>query len=312
MDYFPAYDVIMEISDPNDSYTLNATFAEDIDYGVTHIITSTIYFLICAIGLISNALALYVALRYVKLGKATNIFIFNLVIGDLLVMFGLLFTAFQQVMFYWPFDSFLCKIVMMMDFINPLAGIFFIMIMSIGHCVAVYFPEKSSVCQRLEVAKVLALITWLVAFFFVLPVITFADANGFNQCTIVWPEPGITWDATYTITIFALGFCLPVWVSVVSFLILLVKPKDVDLSADASTCRGTEGTKLVVALCVVFILCWLPLNLLSIFDLTVNLPTALVRVYDFFVILTYAKSCIYPILYKCLSDDFRKGFQRVL
>ncbi|XP_078520314.1 somatostatin receptor type 5-like [Lissotriton helveticus] len=313
MDYFPNEDLIEELSDSNESFSLNATFTEEIDYGVNYIAIPTVYFLLSAFGLISNALAFYITLRYTKLSKTINIYIFNLIIGDILVMFGLVFTASQQIKLSWPFGSFVCKMVMTIDFINPLVSIFFIMVMSISHCVSVYCPKKSSVCQRLTVAKLLSALTWLIAFLFVLLVIIFADVDTLtDQCTIIWPKPGTLWDATYTICVFAMGFCVPISVSGISFLLLLVKAKSVVSSADPTSCRGTSGAKLMIGLWIVFILCWLPLNLLSVIDVIVGLPGELVRAYDLVVILAYTKSCINPILYRFLSDDYKQGYKSVL
>ncbi|XP_069065927.1 somatostatin receptor type 5-like [Pleurodeles waltl] len=313
MDYFSNEDLAEELSDSNDSFTLNATFTDEIDYGVNYIAIPTVYFLLSAFGLSTNTLAFYITLRYTKLSKTNNIYIFNLIIADILVMFGLVFTASQQIKLYWPFGSFLCKIVMTIDFINPLVSIFFIMVMSISHCVSVYCPKKSPVCQRLAVAKRLSALTWLIASLFVLLVIIFADVDTLTgQCTIIWPEPGSLWDTTYTLCIFAMGFCIPISVNGVTYLLLLVKAKKVASSTDPNSCQGASGSKLMLGLWIVFILCWLPLNLLSVIDVIGGLPAELVKAYDMVVILAYAKSCINPIIYKFLSDDYKQGYKTVL
>lgn len=84
--------------------------------------------------------------------------------------------------------------------------------------------------------------------------------------------------------------------------------------ATSSRRRKSERkiTRMVVVVVAVFVLCWLPFYVLNIVNLQVVLPGDFRGLYVFVVVLSYANSCANPILYGFLSDNFKRGFRKVL
>nr|ADE62524.1 somatostatin receptor subtype 5 variant 2 [Mus musculus] len=86
--------------------------------GARAVLVPVLYLLVCTVGLGGNTLVIYVVLRYAKMKTVTNVYILNLAVADVLFMLGLSFLATQNAVSYWPFGSFLCRLVMTLDGIN--------------------------------------------------------------------------------------------------------------------------------------------------------------------------------------------------
>ncbi|CAF96985.1 unnamed protein product [Tetraodon nigroviridis] len=74
-----------------------------------------------------------------------------------------------------------------------------------------------------------------------------------------------------------------------------------------------QVTKMVVAVVIVFGLCWIPFytfNFCSLFQSHLGLTFS--RAFECVVLLSYSWSCANPILYACLSNTFRKHFYTLL
>uniref|UniRef100_A0A8C5PXZ3 Somatostatin receptor 5 n=1 Tax=Leptobrachium leishanense TaxID=445787 RepID=A0A8C5PXZ3_9ANUR len=263
--------------------TDNGTVVESSISGMSSILIPFIYLLVCAIGLSGNTLVIYVVLRYAKMKTVTNIYILNLAVADVLFMLGLPFLATQNAISYWPFGTFLCRLVMTVDGINQFTSIFCLTVMSIDRYLAVVHPIKSTKWRRPRVAKLISATVWTVSFLVVLPVIIFSDVQqDLLTCNINWPEP--------------------------------VKSSGLRVGSTRRRRSERKVTRMVVIIVAVFVFCWLPFYILNIVNLTFIVPEepAFVGVYFFVVVLSYANSCANPILYGFLSDNFKQSFQKVL
>lgn len=282
---------------------------------LSSILIPLIYVLVCAIGLSGNTLVIYVVLRYAKMKTVTNIYILNLAVADVLFMLGLPFLATQNAISYWPFGSFLCRLVMTIDGINQFTSIFCLTVMSIDRYLAVVHPIKSTKWRRPRVAKLISATVWTFSFLVVLPVIIFADVqDDFHTCNINWPDPVNVWSAAFIIYTSVVGFFGPLLVICLCYLLIVFKVKSSGLRVGSTRRRRSERkvTRMVVIIVAVFVFCWLPFYILNIVNLSFILPEEPVGVYFFVVVLSYANSCANPILYGFLSDNFRQSFQKVL
>ncbi|XP_053131710.1 somatostatin receptor type 5 [Hemicordylus capensis] len=307
--------------DVNFSFLANAsnkTFPEFLaSSSIRSVFIPVIYLLVCAIGLSGNTLVIYVVLRYAKMKTVTNIYILNLAVADVLFMLGLPFLATQNAISYWPFGSFLCRLVMALDGINQFTSIFCLTVMSLDRYLAVVHPIKSTKWRRPRVAKLISMAVWTVSFLVVLPMIIFADVQEtFQTCNMSWPEPVEIWSAVFIIYTSVLGFFGPLLVICLCYLLIIIKVKSSGIRVGSTRRRRSERkvTKMVVIIVVVFVFCWLPFYIVNIINLIFILPEepVLFGIFCFVVILSYANSCANPILYGFLSDNFRQSFRKVL
>lgn len=278
---------------------------------------AVIYLVVFIVGLTGNSLAIFVVLRYTKMKTVTNMYILNLAVADELYILGLPFLTTHNVLSYWPFGNFLCRILMWADSISQFTSTFCLTVMSIDRYMAVVHPIRSARWRRPSVAKVINSMVWALSCLLTLPVIIYCDVQpGLNTCNLSWPEPRDVWSTAFILYTAILGFFCPLLVICLCYLLIVIKVKSTSARAGLSKRRKSEKkvTRMVVIIVVVFVICWLPFFLLNIFNLVVTLPESniITGVYFLTVILTYVNSCANPLLYGFLSDNFKRSFQKVL
>uniref|UniRef100_A0A665UA73 G-protein coupled receptors family 1 profile domain-containing protein n=1 Tax=Echeneis naucrates TaxID=173247 RepID=A0A665UA73_ECHNA len=291
--------------------------------GSSTLLTAIISLTVFIVGLTGNTLAIYVVLRYAKMKTVTNIYILNLAVADELYIIGLPFVTTQNVLSYWPFGSFLCRVVMTADSMNQFTSIFCLTVMSIDRYLAVVHPIRSTKWRHPRVAKVVSAVVWVVSFVVVLPVVIFSDVQEtFNSCNMSWPEPKDVWSTAFILYTATVGFFGPLLIICLCYLLILVYKimlscvKSSRARAGFPKRRRSERkvTRMVVVIVVVFVLCWLPFFIINMVNLVVIIPESSVTagIYFFAVILSYANSCANPVLYGFLSDNFKQSFRKVL
>ncbi|XP_029707078.1 somatostatin-like receptor F_48D10.1 [Takifugu rubripes] len=285
--------------------------------GSSALLTAVIYITVFVVGLTGNTLAIYVVLRYAGMKTVTNIYILNLAVADELYIVGLPFLATQNVLSYWPFGSFLCRVVMTADSMNQFTSIFCLTVMSIDRYLAVVHPIRSTKWRHPRVAKVVSAAVWAVSFVVVLPVVIFSDVQEtFNSCNMIWPEPKNVWSTAFILYTAMVGFFGPLLIICLCYLLIVIKVKSSGERVGFTKRRRSERkvTQMVVVIVVVFVLCWLPFFIINMVNLVVIIPesSTTAGIYFFAVVLSYANSCANPVLYGFLSDNLKQNFKKVL
>ncbi|XP_041641899.1 somatostatin-like receptor F_48D10.1 [Cheilinus undulatus] len=305
-----SYSHLFNIS--SNTSTISAPFE-----GSSTLMTAIISITVFIVGLTGNTLAIYVVLCYTKMKTVTNIYILNLAVADELYILGLPFLTTQNVLSYWPFGSFLCRVVMTADSLNQFTSIFCLTVMSIDRYLAVVHPIRSTKWRHPRVAKAVSAAVWVVSFIVVLPVVIFSDVQDtFNSCNMIWPEPTNVWSTAFILYTATLGFFGPLLIICLCYLLIVIKVKTSGARAGFTKRRRSERkvTRMVVVIVVVFVLCWLPFFIMNMINLVVIIPesSASAGIYFFTVILSYANSCANPVLYGFLSENFKQSFRHVL
>ncbi|XP_020794520.1 somatostatin receptor type 5-like [Boleophthalmus pectinirostris] len=284
---------------------------------VTTLATAVVFIIVFIVGLLGNSLVIYVVVRYAKMKTVTNLYILNLALADELYILGIPFLTTQNVLYYWPYGEFLCKIYMTADIMSQFTSTFCLTVMSIDRYLAVVHPMRSVRWRKPKVAKILNAMMWVVSFLIALPVTICSNVQeNFNTCNITWPEPKNLWSNVFILVTSILGFFGPVVVICLCYLLLVIRVRSAGAKAGLTKRRKSERkvTRMVVIIVLVFVLCWLPFFITNIVNLVYTIPesSTTVAIYFILVILTYVNSCSNPILYGFLSDNFKQSFQNVL
>ncbi|XP_040134316.2 somatostatin receptor type 3 [Ictidomys tridecemlineatus] len=295
---------------------------------VSGVLIPLVYLVVCVVGLLGNSLVIYVVLRHTASPSVTSVYILNLALADELFMLGLPFLAAQNALSYWPFGSFMCRLVMAVDGINQFTSIFCLTVMSVDRYLAVVHPARSARWRTAPVARTVSAAVWVASAVVVLPVVVFSGVpRGMSTCHMQWPEPAAAWRAGFIIYTAALGFFGPLLVICLCYLLILVKVRSAARRVRAPSCPRLQApscprrrrserrvTRMVVAVVALFVLCWMPFYVLNIVNVLCPLPEepAFFGLYFLVVALPYANSCANPILYGFLSYRFKQGFRRVL
>ncbi|KAI8505183.1 Somatostatin receptor type 2 [Branchiostoma belcheri] len=289
----PAVDSFLE--DPT-----NTTFSPGNDTGTgpmfqpeVDIAIPIVYSVVCILGLIGNSLVISVVLRFQKMKTVANIYILNLAIADELFMLSLPFFVVSILLVDWPFGDVMCRVVLSVDAMNMFTSCCCITAMSVDRYLAIVYPMKS--------------LRWR----------TPCHTTG---CMLQWPDD--SWDRAWIVYCIILGFLLPVVVITICSVKIaqalgrqanqLIFEGDMKLSASRrqqETKRKHKVTKMILAVIVTFVVCWLPFYVGQIVNLVAELPPTkvLMGVYNFILCLSYVNSCVNPFIYFLVSDSFRKN-----
>lgn len=302
-------------TDYNQTYVNEHFYLRDnVDgFGVAMVI---LYFSVCVLGLAGNSLVIITILKLDKLSSSTTVYIFNLALADGLFMIGLPFIASQNFMKRWIFGDVVCKVVMVLDGINQFTSVFCLTVMSIDRYMALADPLRFTRWRTPRCTKIVSAFLWLFSLLTILPMaICFSADHGLCMPDVV---SDAWWLGVLSYT-FVMGFALPFMVMTASYTAMLLTIRSRRFKAPTpihqkkSQQLEQQVTKMVVAVVVVFGLCWIPFytfNFCSLYQS--HLSQTFSRAFEFVVLLSYSWSCANPILYACLSSTFKKHFYTLL
>ncbi|XP_041834774.1 atypical chemokine receptor 3-like [Melanotaenia boesemani] len=277
-------------------------------------VLSVLYILIFLVGLVANALVIWVTLHCQRL--ETDLYILNLAAADLFVVATLpVWVSSLLRGGLWPFGEAVCKLAHMVFSINLFSSIFFLACMSVDRYLSVSLLAKTPDGRRkMMLRRLVCILVWLVALaasvpeFYFLQAVKSAHHDG-AVCRPVFPSTNPrNWMVAVQLSFFVLGFAVPFPIIAVFYLLLAAA---IGPAADQ---ERHVGRRLVLSYILVFLVCWLPfhgvllldtLTLLHILPFTCRLETFL----DVALHLTQGMSllhcCINPVLYNLLSRSHR-------
>ncbi|XP_056113137.1 mu-type opioid receptor [Rhinichthys klamathensis goyatoka] len=297
----------------------------ELDKGATPVIVAiiitTLYSIVCVLGLVGNVLVMYVIIRYTKMKTATNIYIFNLALADALATSTLPFQSVNYLMGTWPFGDVLCKIVMSIDYYNMFTSIFTLTTMSVDRYIAVCHPVKALDFRTPRNAKIVNVCNWILSSAIGLPVMVMASTTieyqgssfAVTDCTLLFPHPTWYWENLLKICVFIFAFIMPVLIITVCYGLMILRLKSVRmLSGSKEKDRNLRRiTRMVLVVVAVFIVCWTPIHIFVIIKALVTIPSSLLQTvsWHFCIALGYTNSCLNPVLYAFLDENFKRCFR---
>lgn len=282
-------------------------------FGVAMVI---LYFSVCVLGLAGNSLVIIAILKLDKMSSSTTVYIFNLALADGLFMVGLPFIASQNFMQQWVFGDALCKAVMVLDGINQFTSVFCLTAMSVDRYMALADPLRFARWRTPRRAKMVSGFLWLSSLLTILPMaLRFSADHGLCMPHIVSDS---WWLGVLSYT-FTVGFALPFTAMTASYAATLLTIRSRRLKAPTPAHQKKsqqverQVTKMVVAVVVVFGLCWIPFYTFNFCALYLSNPgLTFTRAFEVVVLLSYSWSCANPILYACLSNTLKRHFGALL
>ncbi|XP_069786463.1 mu-type opioid receptor-like [Narcine bancroftii] len=259
---------------------------------------------------------MFVIVRYTKMKTATNIYIFNLALADALATSTLPFQSINYLMGSWPFGKLLCKVVLSIDYYNMFTSIFTLTTMSMDRYIAVCHPVKALDFRTTHNAKVINVCIWILSSTIGLPVMIMATTlvhNGQLECTLKFPHPHWYWDNLLKICVFIFAFVMPVLIITVCYGLMILRLKSVRILSGS---RGKDRnlrriTRMVLVVVMVFIVCWMPIHVYVILRALVVIPSTILDMvaWHFCITLGYTNSCLNPVLYAYLDENFKRCFR---
>ncbi|KAM4705425.1 kappa-type opioid receptor [Rhinophrynus dorsalis] len=280
------------------------------------VIITAVYSMVFVVGLVGNALVMFVIIRYTKMKTATNIYIFNLALADALVTTTMPFQSTSFLMNSWPFGDVLCKIVVSIDYYNMFTSIFTLTMMSVDRYIAVCHPVKALDFRTPLKAKCINICIWMLSSSVGISAIVLGGTkinDGATECALQFPTNYWYWDTVMKICVFIFAFIIPVFIITICYTLMILRLKSVRLlSGSREKDRNLRRiTRLVLVVVAVFIICWTPIHIFVLVEALVDVPQniAVISIYYFCIALGYTNSSLNPILYAFLDENFKRCFK---
>ncbi|XP_026797124.1 relaxin-3 receptor 1 [Pangasianodon hypophthalmus] len=294
---------------------------------VLRILISTIYSVVCALGLVGNLLVLHLMKsKHAWKKSSINLFVTGLAVTDFQFVLTLPFWAVENALdFTWPFGRAMCKIVSYVTATSMYASVFFLTAMSVARYRSVASALKCGRRRKRPSARCVSAVIWAAAVVAALPHAIFsttATVSNEDLCLVKFPD--LNGDAQFWLGLYhaqkvLLGFLVPFGIISVCYLLLLrfVTHKRANASGARRRSKVTKSVTIVV-LC--FFLCWLPNQALTAWGILIKLNavhfsyeyyTAQVYVFPVTVCLAHSNSCLNPLLYCLMRREFRKALKEL-
>ncbi|KFM63252.1 Allatostatin-A receptor, partial [Stegodyphus mimosarum] len=238
-------------------------------------------------------------------------------------MFCVPFTAFDYALPYWPFGDVWCRVVQYLVIVCAYASIYTLVLMSLDRFLAVVHPITSMSIRTVRNAFIAIGVMWAVIVLTCIPALqshgqvsyTF-DGTEYSVCIFLSNE-GYNY-AAYQICFFLSSYIIPLGLIFVLYMLMLkrlwfgVAPGG---RVSAESLRSKKRvTRMVVIVVVIFAVCWCPIQIVLVLKSVDSYGLTPLRIVGQITshILAYMNSCVNPILYAFLSDNFRKAFHKVI
>ncbi|XP_019368225.1 PREDICTED: chemokine-like receptor 1 [Gavialis gangeticus] len=289
-----------------------------------HILSMVVYSIACLLGVTGNGLVIWITSFRMK--KTVNaVWFLNLAVADFIFTFFLPFSiAYTALGFHWPFGKLLCKLNSTIAFLNMFASVFLLTVISMDRCVSLVFPVWSHNHRTPKLASNIALVTWVLALIMSSPYLVFRDtATHSKNITSCYNNFALSDDynseaarrlwrmrhEAMIVTRFLCGFLIPFMVILICYTIFAIRLKRRRLV------RSTKPIRIIIAVTVSFFLCYFPYHVFSMMEMSKHsssheLKMALYIGFPLASSLAFFNSCINPILYVFMGQDFRDTFQQ--
>ena len=281
------------------------------------------YVLIFLVALLGNSFGLFVVLKKSSSKSATNLFIANMAIADLLLTFTVMpySVAFLYRSTRWVggvLGTVTCKALFYVIAISIAATVFTMMFISFDRFYAIFYPLREKLFRK---PKVLSTIIWILSILLMIPYFFFFEvkymaAEGTYYCLLVWQRAdSFRVLKTFHIVVFITLYVLPLCVTGINYSLICRKlwmrqiPGNVSDSNRANAEKSKRKVvRLLVIICVVFAVCWFPIHVYHYFwyvrpDQRHLLPIEVLFVFTW---IAHANSAINPCLYVLLNSEFRR------
>ncbi|XP_051533245.1 proteinase-activated receptor 2-like isoform X2 [Myxocyprinus asiaticus] len=298
--------------------------------GLTTIFLPVIYIIVFAVGLPSNAMAIYVLLYRSKKIYPSAIYMANLALADLMfVIWTPLKIAYHFKGNNWTYGEGMCKVMVGFFYANMYSSILFIACLSIQRYWVCAHPLTHQ-RKNNKFAIIVSVSIWIFIWVSTTPLYLYqqtaelSDPNitTCHDVSLIKQEnfqmnnvfPDIQEPYYYFMVMAGLVFFIPMVVIIVAYILLLQS-----LGNSAGVGSAGKNRQKAVALIIIvllsFLVCFIPSNVMLVVHYSVLRMGWSNNGYGFYITtlcLASLNSCLDPFLYYYVSDDFRKHVKNTL
>ncbi|XP_009948742.1 PREDICTED: chemokine-like receptor 1 [Leptosomus discolor] len=259
---------------------------------VARILSVVIYSMSCVLGILGNGLV--IAIITLKMKKSVNaIWFLNLAVADFLFnIFLPINIAYTAMRYNWIFGTVMCKLNSFLLILNMYTSVLLLTTISFDRYVSVVFPVWSQNHRSTNLAYLVCLIIWTVGIIMSCPSLVFRDTAQTRNSVICFSNFSLSRNRSYqalalmrhrtvNITRFLAGYILPITIITFCYIAIVFNLRRNRLA------KSKKPFKIIVTIIVTFFLCW---------EISIPITTALAA----------SNSCMNPVLYVFMGQDFKK------
>ncbi|XP_006812800.1 tachykinin-like peptides receptor 99D, partial [Saccoglossus kowalevskii] len=291
---------------------------------VAKIFTSIVFVITVGLSVVGNSIAICILSSENRVRTSFNTFLINLAVSDLAM--GALcmpFTATAMLVGNWPFGDFMCPFVSFMQQVSVTVSIFTLTAIGFDRYLAVVEPMRN--LRPSSLPRLVTAFIWLISSVLGIFQLVTARTKAYPMdtgeviydCDERWNNQLL--QSVYEVFVIFATYVIPLIILSVSYTAVVKAlwareiPGNNDKKRDRRYRRSKKKvTKMLVAIVIIFAICWLPLHCLilaTVFDITIledpNNRTVIISVYLFVHWLAMANSFINPFVYTICHDGFR-------
>ncbi|XP_077176768.1 C-X-C chemokine receptor type 1-like [Paroedura picta] len=277
------------------------------------------YVLVCLLSLVGNSLVVLVVAYNKGNRSVTDVYLLHLAIADLLFALTLPIWAIYRA-HEWIFGNVMCKATSILKEVNFYSGVLLLAFISIDRYLAIVYATRA-VTEKRHWVKFLCLGIWLFSFLISFPMVVFRQAFWANSSLAMVCYENIQegktseWRVILRILPQVFGFVIPL------IIMLFCYGLTVHKLFQTKNSQKIKAMKVILAVVLIFLLCWLPYNISILADSLMRIHVFAEtcdrrRTIDLAIsgteILGFAHSCINPIIYAFIGQKFRNNFLKIL
>nr|QGA72517.1 prolactin-releasing peptide receptor-like protein [Rhynchophorus ferrugineus] len=285
------------------------------------------YTTIFVVGLCGNVLVCFVVFRNKAMRTVTNLFITNLALSDILLcVLAVPFTPLYTFLGKWVFGNLICHMVPFAQGTSVYISTLTLMSIAIDRYFVIIYPFHPR--MKLSTCVAIIIIIWIFAILVTSPYGIYMkhvqDPHNFTRhyCEEDWPVE--QWRAAFGVITAALQFLIPFLIMAYCYICVSIKLNDRartkpgsknSRKEEADRERKKRTNRMLIAMVAVFLLSWLPLNVINIInDFNKDMISWEYYFLSFFLVhqMAMSSTCYNPFLYAWLNENFRKEFKQVL
>ncbi|XP_073719462.1 C3a anaphylatoxin chemotactic receptor-like [Misgurnus anguillicaudatus] len=274
-----------------------------------------IYLVILTMGVIGNGLVIFVT-GYKMKTTVNSVWFLNLAIADFIFVFcliiNIIFTFNNKV---WPFDDSVCKFTSLVTVLNMFASSFLLTAISLDRCLCTWLIVWAQNKRTLNKARIICIFVWILSICCSIPYVmqrSVQEQKGLKQC--VYKSQNQT-DRDVLMSLFTYrflgGFLIPFLIIASSYIAIGVRVKRLKIG------KQLRPFRVILSVILAFFLCWFPFHVQQLCHISaLKYKWSNHKVIDsagpFIQCLAYLNSCLNPILYVFMCDEYKKKLKKSL
>ncbi|KAG8587629.1 hypothetical protein GDO81_005734 [Engystomops pustulosus] len=284
----------------------------------TYLIVAVLMGMVVVLAFFVNGMVIIVSLKYKKLRSPLNYILVNLAVADILVtIFGSSVSFHNNIFGFFTLGKAMCEFEGFMVSLTGIVGLWSLAILALERYIVICKPLGDFRFQQRHAVMGCAF-TWIWAFLWTSPPLfgwcSYVPEGLGTSCGPNWYTGG-TNNNTYIIALFTTCFMMPLSTIIFSYSNLLIALRAVaaqQKESETTQRAEREVTRMVIAMVLAFLICWLPYAAFAIVMATnkqVVIDPTLASMPSYF---SKTATVYNPVIYVFMNKQFRDCLMKLI